>query len=105
MAQQSVVSGVCTSVYTDLDGSICVVYRGTVVVRVSPDTVALNTGGWSTSTTKTRMNQAANQYALGYVVYQKDFEWFVKTEAGTFPFLGTVFYLDRETMKPREAQP
>lgn len=44
--------------------------------------VILNSGGWRTVTTKTRMNQAANQFGLGYGVYQRKGEWFVDTPDG-----------------------
>ena len=60
----------------------------------------LNTGGWPTVTTKARMNQTANQYDLGFTVYQKDFNWFVQTAFAIIPFDGSILTLDRATMKP-----
>jgi len=61
-------------------------YHNTQVVRVTDKEITLNTGGWSTVTTKLRMNQAANEYGLGYKVFQKDYAWFVTYKGETIPF-------------------
>jgi hypothetical protein len=45
--------------------------------------VILNTDGWKTPTTKTRMNQASAQYGLGYHVYQKAGQWYIQLDNGT----------------------
>ena len=52
-------------------------YRDTVVVKWSRRYLVLNSGGWRSATTKLRMNQAANQFSLGYQVYQENFDWYV----------------------------
>jgi len=79
MAQQNKIGKTATSVKQGADGSISVRYHATEVVRVDPDGVIhLDTGGWTTNTTKTRMNQTANQFGLGFHVYQENFEWFVR---------------------------
>lgn len=64
------------------DGSIRVTYHATDIVTFWPDLVTLNTGGYRTVTTKRKMNQAANQFGLGYSVYQKDYNWFVCLPSG-----------------------
>ena len=95
MGQTRTLGERATSVWRDTDGTLHVRYHATEVVRVDPSGVVhLNTGGWKTSTTKTRMNQAANQYGLGFYVYQRDYNWFVTisrgdggvTPASTVPF-------------------
>lgn len=48
--------------------------------------IILNSGGWTTATTKTRMNQVANQYNLGYHVYQEKHEWYVDWKGEKLPF-------------------
>ena len=85
MTQQHEVRGVRTAVFTD-NGITTVVYRGTPVVKFGYDWIELDSRGWQTATTKTRMNQASNQYDLGYQVYQKDFEWFVDHNGLTLEF-------------------
>ena len=52
-------------------------YHNTDVVQFDSLYITLNTGGWETATTKLRMNQASNQFGLGYQVYQKDYRWYV----------------------------
>ena len=85
MTQQQEVRGVHTAIFHD-NGYQKVVYRGTVVVAWNQEVIILNSGGWYSATTKTRMNQAAHQFGLGYRVYQKDFEWFVDHNGLTLDF-------------------
>ncbi len=73
------VGKLATSVFTDDDGFTKVVYHSTVVAQWNRDIIMLDSRGWRTATTKVRMNQASNQFRLGYHVYQEDFEWFVVT--------------------------
>ncbi|KKL13496.1 hypothetical protein LCGC14_2525150 [marine sediment metagenome] len=95
MGQTQRVSGRATSVFTDDDGIVNVVYHATHVVRVFPSgKIVLDTGGWRTVTTRTRMNQAANQFRLGYRVFQKDFGWFVEWKGETLPFDERTIALD-----------
>jgi hypothetical protein len=48
-----------------------VILHQTEIVRVFPDRVELDTGGWLTTTTITRINQTANQMRLGFSVSRK----------------------------------
>ena len=82
MTQQQVVRGTATSLFNDTDGKTKVVYHKTAVVAFDGEHITLDSGGWRTATTKTRMNQASNQMRLGYQVFQKDSEWFVLTREG-----------------------
>lgn len=59
-----------------------VTYHSTPVVTFDEERVVLNTGGWFTNTTKLRMNQTANQYNLGFGVYQHKFDWYVSLPNG-----------------------
>ncbi len=82
MPQTAEVKDVATSVRTDT-GTTIVRYQQTDVVMFDIIGVDLNSGGRRTATTKLRMNQASNQYGLGYTVFQKDYEWFVTLPNGT----------------------
>lgn len=82
------VRGVATTVVRGEDKTH-VTYHQTRVVSFDHDKIVLDTGGWKTATTKARMNQASNEYNLGYRVYQKDFEWFVAYKGQTIPFGGS----------------
>lgn len=66
-----------TTVRNDKDG-LSVTYHQTEVVHQTPGgTITLDSGGWRTPTTKNRINQAANQFNLGFALYQNDFNWYV----------------------------
>ena len=89
MSQQHKVGSHKTSVFTDSEGFTNVVYHSTPVVKFSEskDKIILNSGGYRTNTTKTRINQASNQFRLGFTVFQKKFDWFIKNAIGeTLPF-------------------
>ena len=65
-----------TKVFGNAD-NLEVYYHSTCVVQTQGRTITLKTGGWWTVTTKGRMNQASNQFNLGYSVFQKKGEWFI----------------------------
>jgi len=65
---------------------INVVYHSTAVVKFNEKSIILNSGGYHTNTTKTRMNQTSNQFNLGYKVYQKNFSWFVDFKGKTIDY-------------------
>jgi hypothetical protein len=68
----------------DDDGQFHVVLHGTRVYSLDnkTGTETLRTGGWSTHTTKDRINK----YALNGRVLQRDFCWYIVTAKGEFPF-------------------
>tara|TARA_R100001530_G_C4220523_1_gene129808 strand:- start:43 stop:426 length:384 start_codon:yes stop_codon:yes gene_type:complete len=77
MSQLQTIGSHKTTVATD-DGFTRVTYHQTAVVKFNHNEIILNSGGWETVTTKSRMNQTSNQFDLGFRVYQKDYEWFVE---------------------------
>lgn len=106
MAQMQQVRGVATSIRTEA-GKTRVRYHNTDVVSFDSSTIELDTGGWKTATTKTRMNQAANQFGLGFSVGQERGEWWIYPENGDprIPFTGNRITLIREGLscKPYRA--
>lgn len=96
MTQLMRVQGRHTVIRT-IDGETEVIYHQTSVVKFNRDRIVLDTGGYESFTTKTRMNQAANQYSLGYSVFQKDFDWFIDFKGKVTPFPRRRAYLDRLT--------
>lgn len=94
MSQMHTVKGIATTVKTDNKGTIVVRYHETDVVVVRPNgRITLNTGGWKTATTRTRMNQASNQFSLGFHVYQRNYKWFVEYQGKTLEFDGSSIVL------------
>lgn len=76
-------------------------YHRTDIVTVDPNqagtskAITLNSGGWRTPTTKLAMNQASNQFGLGFQVYQHNHDWYVDAgyPEGVLPFHdGMVIY-------------
>jgi hypothetical protein len=94
MPQQFKISGVATSIKT-VNGLTEIVYHSTPVVSFNDKVITLNTGGWFTNTTKTRMNQASHQFNLGFSVYQKEYNWFVDYKGKTLEFNGNILTLLR----------
>ena len=39
--------------------------------------LSLFDGGWQSNTTKSRLNASCNEFATGFGVFQKNWEWFV----------------------------
>lgn len=60
----------------------------TCIVTVTPDEIVLNTGGWYTATTRTRMNQVSNEWGLGYGVSFAD--------KPSVRYRGQVYYFDEK---------
>jgi hypothetical protein len=94
MASLNKIGTHATSVYTHEDTTY-VKYHYTNVVSFNRDEIKLNTGGYFTNTTKTRMNQTSNQFGLGFRVYQKNFDWFAEYDGKTFEFLKDELTLER----------
>ena len=85
MSQLQTVGQHKTYVYTSEEYTR-VKYHNTDVVTFNPDQIILDSGGCVTATTRIRMNQASNQFNLGYKVYQKAFDWFVQYKGSIYPF-------------------
>jgi hypothetical protein len=97
MATMQRVGKVATRVARDEKGILRVTYHSTVVVEAHPSgKIILSHGGWMTATTKTRMNQASNQYSLGFYVWQKNREWFVSFDGRDLPFDHSTIVLSRK---------
>ena len=80
MSRYDQVGKVATSIRT-VNGYTRITYHQTVVVKFSNTEVRLDSGGYRTATTKVRMNQASNQYNLGFQVYQSKHDWYVVTRS------------------------
>lgn len=85
MSQQHRIGSHATSIYTE-NGFTSVRYHSTEIVKFNDSKIILNSGGWRTYTTKTRMNQVANTFGLDFGVSQNDFEWYVAFKGESLPF-------------------
>lgn len=94
MGQTHTVGKTATSIRNE-EGYKIIRYHNTDVVKFNQFEIILNTGGWWTATTKNRMNQASNQFGLGFGVYQKRGVWFVEFNGETQEFVDDVLILKR----------
>lgn len=94
MPQQYKIGKTSTSIQTENDLTK-IVYHNTPVVSFNDKVIILNTGGWFTNTTKTRMNQTSHMFDLGFSVYQKDYSWFVEFKGATIKFIENKLELKR----------
>lgn len=88
MAQTHRISKNSTTI-ANIDGKTTVVLHQTPIVTINhaAKTAVLNSGGYRTATTRTRMTQVFNQLNLGIGVFQRAHEWFVSLIDGTeIPF-------------------
>lgn len=86
MARGLLAGGVKTDIFEDSNRFTCVKYHDTIVVRWNPFKIILDSGGWNTVTTKRRMNQTANEFHLGFGVYQSKGDWYVTWKGETLDF-------------------
>jgi hypothetical protein len=78
MARQDRIGSHATTIETNGPWLQRVTYHATAVVTLGPyGTITLDSGGWRTATTKTRMNQAAQQFGLPFSVSQRAGKWYV----------------------------
>lgn len=94
MAQTQRIGKTATKVIEKVEG-ISVIYHQTTVVWFNLAKIVLDTGGWFTLTTKTRMNQASNQYGLDYHVRQVKGQWFCEFKGQAIKFEGDTLTLTR----------
>ena len=73
-----------TTIKTDDNDFTIVKYHQTDVVKFDETSIILNTGGWTTNTTKNRMNQTSQKFDLGFSVFQKNWEWFLEYDGKTY---------------------
>lgn len=71
----------CTTIAQVAD-LVCITYHKTQIVAFDRLNISLNTGGWDGVTTRRKMNQASNQFGLGYSVYRVKGETWVRTPCG-----------------------
>ena len=80
-----VVPSIRATIVDQYDGNIHIRYQATDVVIFKADgTIVLNSGGWHTTTTKSRINAALS--GTGWLVWQRDGKWFVSNDKIVTPF-------------------
>lgn len=71
------------------NGTVVRLHQTDIVSISASGVIVLNSGGWHTVTTKRRMNEASQEFDLGFSVYAKKGDWYIDT-----PFDGTIDFFD-----------
>ena len=95
MSENQVISSYKTIVRCTEDNRIEVVFHKTTVVKVDEKEILLDTGDWWTRTTKSRMNQASQQFNLEYRVFAKKDTWYVEYQGKQHEFAESPIRLNR----------
>ena len=71
----------------NIRGNAFVYLHGNHIATVSNDSMQIFDGGWQSNTTKSRLNALCHEFTYGCGVFQKKFEWFISSRAGTVDFV------------------
>ena len=73
---------------SNTDCSTIVLHRTAIAVWDHKNqALKLNTGGWATVTTKSRLNAILDQLMYGAKVFQRDFNWYLNYNNQTHDFM------------------
>ena len=78
-----------------------VVLHRTAIAVYDHNTQALklNTGGWHSNTTKSRLNAILSEVKWGARVFQKNFDWFVSFNNQTQDFVDGMILIDSDSLE------
>ena len=82
------------------DCSTVVLHR-TAIATYDHNTQALklNTGGWHSNTTKSRLNAILDEVKYGCKVFQKNWDWFVSYNDQTASFWDGMILIDADSLQ------
>lgn len=75
-------TSVTHSINADGNSEAIIKLHGNHIGTVTNDTLLLFDGGWQSNTTKSRLNALCYEFATGYRVFQKNWDWFVSDFQG-----------------------
>ena len=77
-----------------------VVLHRTAIAVYDHNTQALklNTGGWHSVTTKSRLNAILSELKCGFRVFQKNFDWYLSTNNQTVDFWDNMILVNGEVV-------
>ena len=84
---------------SNTDCSTVVLHRTAIAVYDHKNqALKLNTGGWQTNTTKSRLNAILDQVMYGARVYQKAFDWYLSYNNQTVDFWDNMILVNGEVV-------
>ena len=75
-------TSVTNSINAEGNSEAIIKLHGNHIGTVTNDTLLLFDGGWQSNTTKSRLNALCYEFATGYRVFQKNWDWFVSDFKG-----------------------
>ena len=85
---------------SNTDCSTIVLHRTAIAVYDHKNqALKLNTGGWATVTTKSRLNAILDEVKYGCRVFQKNFDWFVSYNDQTASFWDGMILIDADSLQ------
>ena len=86
--------------YNESTNCSTVVLHRTAIAVYDHNTQALklNTGGWYSVTTKSRLNAILDQLITGARVFQRDFNWYLSTNNQTVDFWDNMILVNGEVV-------
>jgi hypothetical protein len=87
-----------TVLHSDNDKQTLVYYE-TPIVEFDEKDIILNTGGYRTHSTQSRMNWVSREFDLGFRIQAKGEEWVVNYQDEEHPFTDEAIRLKRKTGK------
>ena len=84
---------------SNTDCSTVVLHRTAIAVYDhNTQALKLNTGGWQSVTTKSRLNAILSELIAGARVFQKNFNWYVKYNFATHNFFDGMILVNGEVV-------
>ena len=85
---------------SNTDCSTIVLHRTAIAVYDHKNqALKLNTGGWYSVTTKSRLNAILDEVKWGCKVFQKNFDWFVSYNGQTQSFWDGMILIDADSLQ------
>ena len=85
---------------SNTDCSTVVLHRTAIAVYDhNTQALKLNTGGWHSVTTKSRLNAILSELKCGFRVFQKNFDWFVSYNDQTASFWDGMILIDADSLQ------
>ena len=86
--------------YNESTNCSTVVLHRTAIAVYDHNTQALklNTGGWHSVTTKSRLNAILSELKCGFRVFQKNFDWYLSTNNQTVDFWDNMILVNGEVV-------
>ena len=87
--------------YNESTNCSTIVLHSTAIAVFDHNTkaVKLNTGGWHSNTTKSRLNAILSEVKYGCSVFQKQWNWYVSFRGQTQDFVDGMILLDTQSLE------